>query len=332
MSDEKVNEPIAELMEKIEAQYGKEAVEKTEYMMQEAIFAVNNNLLAEDVIGLMDPRLSQPVMREMLLARSEGVPTEELKKIRSLDSPELTDVSKIRMEHQNKQIEKALNQVTAPQVSEDIKRSGLDKEYAETLKKFVEEIHNLVADQQKANQIALDFINNRETREQEERTTVLRTQHEDLLSLRSSLQSKDQIILQLQRELQREARRKEPAAMVEGIPQVKQDGNIIQERGLFGFRKNPIKGSSREQDRADLFSLLCKTGINAEQTMVLIDAFEDGVPIERLQEAAGAEISAERMRIVLGVYGLRTDSRFADNSIKEEQKELPNGDGKDEHK
>ena len=84
MSDEKVYQPVAELMEKIETQYGKEAVEKTEYMMQEAVFAVNNGLLSEEVLGLMDPRLSQPVMREMLLARSEGVPTEELKKMPTL--------------------------------------------------------------------------------------------------------------------------------------------------------------------------------------------------------------------------------------------------------
>jgi len=333
MSGEKEYQPIAELMKKIEAQYGIEAVEKAEYIRGEAVFAVKNDLLEEDVLGLMDPRLPQPVMREMLLSRSEGVPTEMLKKIRSLDTPEVTDVSKIRMEYYNKQIEDALNKNDIPNADGDTELSVMNQLYADTLKKIVGEIHNLVADQQKANQITLEFLNNRETRAQDELTSVLRTQHEDLLSLRSSLQSKDQIILQLQKDLRREVMRKEPVVMTENIPPMKQENdNNNQDRGLFGFRKSQMKRSSREQDRADLFSLLCKTGINAEQTIVLIDAFEDGVPIERLQEAAGAEISAERMRIVLGVYGLRTDSRFADSSIKEEQKELPNGDGKDEHK
>ena len=51
MSDEKEYQPIAELMKKIEAQYGKEAVEKTEYVRQKAVFAVNNGLLAEEEDG-----------------------------------------------------------------------------------------------------------------------------------------------------------------------------------------------------------------------------------------------------------------------------------------
>ena len=188
------------------------------------MFAVNNGLLAEDVLGLMDPRFSQPVMREMLLPRTEGVPTEKLKKI-----------------------------------------------------------HNLVADQQKANQITLEFLNNRETRAQEELTSVLRTQHEDLLSLRSSLQSKDQIILQLQRDLQKMARQTGPVVTPESISPIRQENdNNSQDRGLSGFRKNPMKRSSREQDRADLFSLLCKTGINAEQTIV--DTYEENDPIDFREE------------------------------------------------
>lgn len=226
--------PIVELLHAIGERYQISGIEDRDEIRREVIFSLQNEISKEDALRFIDPSFPPDVIRELLLARLEGVPADRLEEIRTLDVKEAIYVSRIRkryyeellqnLKYPEEEIEEAETMKTGVVKKEQAKADtfAMNGLYAETLHQFVSEIRLLVADQQKANQAAMELITRKESDEKEEYITLMRLQEKEIEALRESAAEKDDRISSLQEEVQVQIAKMlefaEEYSTMEGIP------------------------------------------------------------------------------------------------------------------